>query len=278
MTAGAIALVAFLLCAVGVYWNSHSVHHTLSKAQQENEVLHRDLAQFETSLSDMESRLETTAEMESRARLLAGLTPLEDGSGVLAVGGPDLAIHTEGLDPKLSKRLLKIDGQIDAMERDLVVQEASYQEVLTTLRQRSDELQRTPTIVPLRDNYYLSSGFGRRPDPFTGAASMHEGFDYVAPSGEPFHATARGKVTFAGPKGDFGLTVKLDHGNGIVTVYGHAGKVFVAVGEEVERGQILGVVGATGRVTGPHLHYEVQVDGRPVNPGRFILDRNRVVD
>lgn len=279
IVAGAAVLLALVLCAIGVYWNSHHISQELSETQQENQILHRDLSQFESDLALLEVRLQAAAEMENQARLLAGLVPLEEETRLLAVGGPDLSIHTKDLEPGLVLRLSSIEEQIDEMEKDVGLQEASYREVLTTLRQRADELQRTPTIVPLRDDdSYLSSGFGRRFDPFTGKPSMHYGFDYVAPRGEPFNATARGEVSFAGSKGDFGLTVKVDHGNGIVTVYGHADKIFVEPGEQVERGQILGVVGATGRTTGPHLHYEVQVDGRPVNPGRFVLDRNRVVD
>lgn len=278
VVAGAVALLALVLCAVGVYWNSHSVHQQLSDTRHENQALHRDLSQFEADLVQVELRLQAAAEMENQARLLAGLVPLEEDTRVLAVGGPDLSIYDEELEPRLALRLASIEERIDEMESDVTIQEASYREVLTTLRQRADELQRTPSIRPVRDDAYVSSGFGRRLDPFTGRPSMHEGFDYVAPKGEPFHATARGRVIYAGRKGDFGRTVKVDHGNGIVTVYGHADKIFVEVGEKVERGQILGVVGATGRTTGPHLHYEVQVDGSSVNPGKFILDDDRVVD
>jgi murein DD-endopeptidase MepM/ murein hydrolase activator NlpD len=110
------------------------------------------------------------------------------------------------------------------------------------------------------------SGFGERSDPFTGELRMHQGIDIDAPAGAPIWAADSGTVTFAGDRGGFGKLVIVDHGNGIETYYGHQQRIDVAVGDEVTAGHQLGLVGSTGRSTGPHLHFEMRIDGVPVDP------------
>jgi murein DD-endopeptidase MepM/ murein hydrolase activator NlpD len=113
----------------------------------------------------------------------------------------------------------------------------------------------------------VTSGYGVRRDPFTGAPSTHHGLDVGAPDGTPIRSPARGVVLSAGPKGGYGNAVEIDHGDGLVTLYGHASELLVSKGETVEPGQEIATVGSTGRATGPHLHFEVRVAGRPVDPG-----------
>jgi murein DD-endopeptidase MepM/ murein hydrolase activator NlpD len=113
----------------------------------------------------------------------------------------------------------------------------------------------------------VTSSYGVRRDPFTGAPSNHLGLDVGAAEGTPIRAPARGVVLSAGPKGGYGNAVEIDHGDGLVTLYGHASELLVSKGETVEPGQEIATVGATGRATGPHLHFEVRVAGRPVDPG-----------
>ena len=276
--AGAVSVAAFVLLAGGVYWNSHQLRGQWTATSLENEVLQADLGRFQEGLAEVESRLEASVQMENRARLLAGLHPLDEETRQLGIGGPDLAIPQRGVDPGLSAKLNELDGRLDSMRRHVNFQEQSYRRVLHKLRERHDRIERTPTIAPVIGDFFLSSDFGRRADPFTGRPSMHMGHDYSAPEGVPFVATARGTVVFAGSNGDFGVSIRVDHGDGIETVYCHAGKTLVQVGDEVERGQEIGLVGATGRTTGPHMHYEVRVDGQSVDPRRFILDQELIVD
>ena len=120
---------------------------------------------------------------------------------------------------------------------------------------------------------YESSGFGDRVDPFTGGEEFHEGIDFAAPQGTRIHAVAAGIVTWAGPRGGYGNMVQIDHGNGYATRYGHAEKVLVHVGETVNRGDVIALVGDTGRSTGPHVHFEVLKYGREVNPARIVALR-----
>lgn len=126
-----------------------------------------------------------------------------------------------------------------------------------------------PLGKPLRD-YYITSSFGRRKDPVTGRVAVHEGLDLGAPFKSPVYATGQGKVIYAGWRGSYGRLVEIDHGNGLKTRFGHLNKVLVRKGDRVDQTTRIGLMGNSGRSTGPHLHYEVRVEGRPQNPRKFI--------
>ncbi len=126
-----------------------------------------------------------------------------------------------------------------------------------------------PTIQPV-NVAYNASGFGLRIDPFNGRQAMHEGIDFIAPTGSPIVAAAGGVVISSEWHHDFGNLIEIDHGNDIVTRYGHASKVYVHVGDIVKRSQHIADVGTTGRSTGAHLHFEVQVKGIAQNPAKFL--------
>jgi murein DD-endopeptidase MepM/ murein hydrolase activator NlpD len=127
-----------------------------------------------------------------------------------------------------------------------------------------------PLSYPLEGQASMSSPFGYRPDPFLGRPALHPGVDLVQAYGAEIKATAIGKVTHAGPMGGYGNCVEIDHGNGIATRFGHMSEVLVEVGQSVKAGDTIGKIGSTGRSTGPHLHYEVRLDGEPVDPERFL--------
>jgi murein DD-endopeptidase MepM/ murein hydrolase activator NlpD len=128
-----------------------------------------------------------------------------------------------------------------------------------------------PSIHPIEEaKLEFSSYFGVRSDPFNGHAAMHEGVDLPGPVGTPVYATADGIVDRAGRDGGYGNMVEIDHGKGIQTRYGHLSKILVSTNEKVKRGQLIALMGSTGRSTGSHLHYEVRIDGRAVNPMPFL--------
>jgi murein DD-endopeptidase MepM/ murein hydrolase activator NlpD len=119
----------------------------------------------------------------------------------------------------------------------------------------------------------LTAGYGYRNSPFTGQREMHEGIDVAAPPGTPIVATADGVVSFEGPLSAFGNVVFINHGHGFTTFYAHNSRNRVREGQLVKRGEVIASVGATGRATGPHVHYEVQVNGVTVNPMKYIVDQ-----
>jgi murein DD-endopeptidase MepM/ murein hydrolase activator NlpD len=126
-----------------------------------------------------------------------------------------------------------------------------------------------PLAAPLRQ-YWISSGYGERDDPFPGERSPHAGVDMVAPLGSRIRATAPGRVVFAGKKRRYGRMVEIDHGHGVMTRFAHLGRILVKDGQQVQRGQEIGILGSSGRSTGPHLHYEVRYGRRSLNPVKFL--------
>ncbi|MGD8628842.1 MAG: M23 family metallopeptidase, partial [bacterium] len=150
-------------------------------------------------------------------------------------------------------------------------------EILSRLKERSEELQYVPSIRPV-DVGFISSYFGKRKDPFTGRYTRHEGIDFSARRGSSIYATADGIVASAKYERGYGYTIKIDHGNGIMTKYAHNQKMLVKKGARVERGQVIAELGSSGRSTAPHVHYEVQVNGVPQNPLNYMLPSDKVVD
>jgi murein DD-endopeptidase MepM/ murein hydrolase activator NlpD len=124
--------------------------------------------------------------------------------------------------------------------------------------------------MPLAGDPSLTSSFGYRVDPFLGRLALHPGVDLAEPYGAEIHAAAAGRVVHAGPAGGYGIMVEIDHGNGLATRYAHISEALVEEGEAVDKGAVVGRLGSTGRSTGPHLHYEVRIDGDPVDPMRFL--------
>lgn len=144
------------------------------------------------------------------------------------------------------------------------------QQLLSNMSQHQNMLSSIPAVNPV--NGWITSGFGRRISPFTGDQAQHKGLDIASPIGTPIFAPADGVVVFTGAKEGFGNFIMIAHGYGIVSAYGHNAQNMVQPGQAVSRGDQIGTVGMTGRTTGPHLHYEVWVNGRTVDPKRFILD------
>ncbi len=175
----------------------------------------------------------------------------------------------------LSSENLGIGGQIRDMDIDKIMAYTKYQEDLIKkleerVRAMGEEVKRIPSIPPVKGVF--SSGFGIRRDPFSGGLEFHKGIDISAPSGTPVLATADGTVEKAEWNfGGYGNMVVINHGNGIKTLYAHLSKILVRKGQRVRRGQIIGLVGSSGKSIAPHVHYEVEVKGETVNPLRYIL-------
>ncbi len=172
------------------------------------------------------------------------------------VGGPYQAVSSSTLS---SQQPVKADPQFRAMFNSWKSLDSGGQSSVAI-----------PSAKPVTLNISLSSGFGVRSDPFRGGAAMHAGVDIPGPIGTPVYATADGIVGRAGWVGGYGNLIELEHGEGIQTRYGHLSQIIAQPGSRVTRGQLIGMMGSTGRSTGSHLHYEVRLDGRAVNPIPFL--------
>lgn len=165
-----------------------------------------------------------------------------------AMGGPFEALaEAEGIDPRFERLGLSLAR-------------------MATLERAMDGI---PQVVPASVEN-ITSGFGYRRDPFNGHAAMHSGIDFKGEVGSPIFAAAEGRVTFAGWKAGYGQAIEITHGNGMLTRYAHLSRIGVRVGQEVAAGDTIGGLGSTGRSTGPHLHFEVRINDRAVNPRPFL--------
>ena len=138
-------------------------------------------------------------------------------------------------------------------------------------------LEGVPQFAPARRDL-ISSGFGYRRDPFNRRAAMHKGLDFRGAVGTPIYSAAKGRVSFVGWKGGYGKTIEITHGNGLMTRYAHMSKFDAKVGDQVNAGKTIGAIGSTGRSTGPHLHFEVRINGRAVNPRTFLETAPNVLE
>ena len=164
--------------------------------------------------------------------------------------------------------------KVDVLQKELYVQAKSYEEVLDLTRQQEIRMENIPAIQPVlnKDLKRLASGFGVRTDPVYHTRRMHTGLDFSAPVGTEVYATGNASVVFVGWRQGYGNTVELDHGYGYTTLYAHLYKALVRVGQKVKRGDIIALVGNTGKSVGPHLHYEVRIHQQPVDPKNYFFN------
>lgn len=229
----------------------------LAKVRQENAALRRINAAFETSLQELQARV---AAFETRTRELAIVAGVEDLAGGAGVGGelaPEIDAYSGTALSTIERRTERLDEALDTVSERLGEQLAW--------------IASAPTLTPV--DGLVTSGYGYRSDPLTGRRAFHPAIDIGASSGNSVLAPGDGVVVHAGRLGQLGNAVVLSHGYGITTRYGHLGEVEVTPGQQVDRGAVLGRVGRSGRTTGYHLHYEVRVDRRPVDPLGYMLDR-----
>ena len=193
----------------------------------------------------------------------------ERGRGGL--GEPDLADGEPGAAiPKSALDFIEMYQRADDLSGRAVVRAGSLDGLVTDLERKSDQLASLPSVWPVRG--WVTSRFGPRISPFTGRRHMHTGIDIATREGTAIVAPARGRVLFTGNKGPLGQSIVLDHGFGVRTHYGHNSEIIVKPGDLVERHQVIAKVGSTGRSTGPHLHYSVEVDKKSRDPLDYILD------
>ena len=161
--------------------------------------------------------------------------------------------------------------KVDILEKELYVQAKSYEEVVEMAKNQEIRMENIPAIQPVlnKDLTRVASGYGMRIDPVYHVRKFHQGMDFTAPTGTEVFATGNAKVSFVGWKQGYGNTVILDHGFGYQTLYAHLFKALVRKGQKVRRSDIIALVGNTGKSTGPHLHYEVRLHGKPVDPRNY---------
>ncbi|CAG0948802.1 Murein DD-endopeptidase MepM [Burkholderiales bacterium] len=236
------------------------------EAQRVQEKVQGHLSTMALKLGDLEAQVMRLDGLGDRLARIAGLKPQElpakgaapGRGGAESTTMPSRDVGVEEFSTLLEDLRRKVDQRADQL---------SVLEAL--LIQNSASLKFLPSLLPIIDGWH-SSNFGYRIDPFTGRQAHHEGIDFPAETGTPIVAAASGKVIAAEWHREYGKMVEIDHGNGLVSRYAHASTLGVSEGDLVVRGQQIAAVGTTGRSTGPHLHFEVRLNGVPQNPARFL--------
>jgi murein DD-endopeptidase MepM/ murein hydrolase activator NlpD len=280
LRAGAAAVMGLLVLAlvIGYATISHTTDLTrTARLQQENASLAREIGELHGQLSSLADTLKTISQRDARIRVLANLEPIDPQVQAAGIGGPGTAdLNLSGM-AGIARRSAEVRVDLSALIRRANLLASSFKEAADSLAFHSARLASTPSIMPTQG--WLSSAFSSmRAHPILHTARPHEGIDVSAPMGSPIEAPAAGVVTDAGWDTGYGNTITINHGFGIVTKFAHASKLLVKTGQRVSRGQRIALVGNSGLATGPHLHYEVHVNGRPVNPLKYVLPEGVVTD
>lgn len=241
------------------------------EARKTQEVIQGHLNAMAVRLGELQAQLLQLDGLGERLAQMAGLKPKDlpppsEPGKAPGRGGPAPTLSRDLSVDEFGSLLSELSHAVEERSDQLTVLEALL--VSTSVNKKF-----LPSLAPV-DGGWLSSSFGWRIDPFSGQKSFHEGLDFPSESGTPIVAAASGKVIFADVHPQYGKMVEIDHGNGLVTRYAHASKLFVKEGDFIVRGQKVAAVGSTGRATGPHLHFEVRLNGVPQNPARFLLSAN----
>jgi murein DD-endopeptidase MepM/ murein hydrolase activator NlpD len=238
------------------------INEARQSAESELDALAARLGKMQANvirLNALGQRLVKVAKLDSKEFDFKNTPSYGGPNEAESVTSKDFAtIDFDGVIAKLDKQLVSREEQLDVLEN-----------VIMNRQLRSESKPRGRPIV----KGWTSSYYGKRTDPFTGKLAMHKGMDFAGKEGSKIVAVANGVVTWAGKRYGYGELVEINHGNGYTTRYGHNAKLLVAVGDSVEKGQTISLMGSTGRSTGPHVHFEVLKKDRQVNPAKFVALR-----
>lgn len=271
MWAGGSLLVVLVGSFAGMAWHSYNV---VDRAA-ENTALREENLELKNHLATIKERVshinETLIRVKHLNANLQNISRLSDPERKL-----EIAPELPDLDPREEADALRLADSLEGLEAEARSQEETLRALTGYFEDRQALLASAPAIWPARG--WVTSDFGVRLDPFTSERVRHNGLDIAGPVGTPVVAPADGTVIYATYDGGYGNVIVLDHGSGIKTRYAHLSAIKVRTGQRVTRGEQIGALGNTGRSTGPHLHYEVRVNGVPESPRKFILETDEPAD
>jgi murein DD-endopeptidase MepM/ murein hydrolase activator NlpD len=254
------------------YYQDHLVmERRLQLSEKSTQEQKTQILSLSRKIKNLEKDISRVRDFDSKLRMM--LNPDQSNvQKVGPVGGVSEAEFSNDYLPLYRQELLarKMHEFLKQLNMDVRLEEVRQQEILHQLRSNRNLLAATPSIWPTEG--YVTSRFGWRTNPFTGKREFHKGLDVAGPVGTPIVAPARGRIISCGRDGSYGLSIKVDHGSGLITRYAHLHKSKVKLGQTVSRGDVIAYLGNSGRSTGPHLHYEVQLGGVPVDPMRYIVN------
>ena len=252
-----------------------SARYDVLKLQREKSLLSDEIGEIQGRVAEMAGSIDVLIDKDESFRLLAGLDVIDEEIFEVGVGGPGM-LRPESSplwveDPVAAAVTFATSYDIRALERRTQLLSESLSEAMDSLQAHHDLLRSTPSISPT-DGYITSKFSNARMHPIWDRELPHEGIDLHAPEGTPILSTANGVVSYVGWRTGYGNTVEVDHGFGFMTRYAHASKFLVERGQPVDRGMAVAQVGLTGTATAEHVHYEIWVGGRAMDPQNYILD------
>ena len=244
----------------------------LNYLKKENRIQKTQIIALSKKINQINQDIVKLQKFEHKLRVMTNLEPSKEQDQLLAVGGSNISTLKPGYQlEEVHKGLIhQMHKSLEDLETKTALASISQRQLNDFLKEQKSILACTPSIRPT--DGWLSSGFGYRISPFTNRREFHKGIDIATRIGTPIIAPADGLVVSIGGEGSLGNMIAINHGYNLKTRYGHLSKFRIKKGQYVKRGQIIGEVGNTGRSTGTHLHYEVLLNGVPVNPLRYILD------
>ncbi len=265
----------FVLTIIGVVFvtiTNISRQNEKNQLVNERQTLLKQFGQLNEKMGHAEKELLRIQEQEeSSYRRILEVDPLPESIKKAGFGGVNTYKNYEGM--LNSYLLISTAKRIDILSKRLTVQSKSFDELILLAKEREKRLAVIPSIFPLYESELqkIGSGYGMRKHPILRRLKMHKGIDLVAKRGAKIMSAGKGIVISASYNMGYGKCVKIDHGYGYVSVYAHMSKIKVKKGQKVSHGDLIGLVGNTGRSTGPHLHYEVWINGKAVNPESFYI-------
>lgn len=243
----------------------------VGKLRTETKTQKLQIYKFVKQVKEFEKKMADLEKFDRKLRIITAIDQAEEAtSEKWGIGGPSEEILNDGKISLNATAFERLEIDLKQLKAQADLQEISFFQLDQFFKDRQSLLSSTPSIWPAKG--WVTSAFGYRNSPYTGLREMHEGIDIAARIHSKVVAPADGIVIRSGRDYVLGVMIEIDHGYGVITRYGHNSKYFVKVGDRVKRGQVIAYVGNTGRSTGPHLHYEVLLNGIPVNPMRYIFE------
>jgi murein DD-endopeptidase MepM/ murein hydrolase activator NlpD len=275
-TAGVVLFVSAVLVGYATMSRRLDLSRTAA-LEAENERLLHEIGDLSGKLDHLSDTIAQISRRDARIRVLANLDPIDPQVQAAGIGGPANGTADSTASSPALRRAAGVRVDLNGLIRRANLLASSFDAAADSLASHKERLAATPSIMPTQG--WLTSAFSAmRSHPVLHVARPHEGIDVSAPMGTPIEAPAAGVVRSAGWEAGYGHTIEIDHGYGIVTRFAHASRLLVKKGDRVSRGEKIALVGNSGLATGPHLHYEVHVNGRPVNPLRYVMPETVVFD
>ena len=253
-------------------FDTAALKQSVAAKDQEIKEQRQQVQVFAKEIETLKTEVRQLIQLEEQVRLIADIKKTGNASGLIGIGGiPETGLDRElPIEARHNPLIREMHQQVTQAQDAARQKTLDFKDLIKKLEKKKNLLAATPSIKPV--DGWITSRFGYRKSPFTGKRSFHSGLDISNRTGTKIVASADGKVTYAAPKMYFGNLIVIDHGYGKSTKYAHLHKIMVKKGQKVKRGDVIGTLGNTGQSTGPHLHYEVRLNGVPVNPLKYILN------